>query len=170
LNKHFVFILGLFLLLLAAPSQSQTRPRESLRGLNGVFVYIQPLGKDVEAGGLSRAQVQKLVEKQLQDAGIPIHSAPQPADGSANLAVIIDTVKSYEGAFLYEVNLSLLQEVRLERRRGDPDPFPAETWGAKALGITGANQMNLIIEPLKARVSDFIADYVAVNPKGNPAR
>jgi hypothetical protein len=152
------------LLLVASIVQSQTRPKESLRGLNGVYIYVLPVGKDVEAGGLSTSQIQKAVEAQLRDAGIPIHSEPNPANGSANLAIIIDTLKHPQGAYLYGIEVSLLQEVRLARRH-ESDTFPSQTWGAKAMGLTGADQMKLMLEPLKARVADFIVDYLAVNPK-----
>ena len=88
MNKKLIPILTL-LVLLVSISYSQTRPRESLRGLNGVYV---------EAGGVSTSNVQKAVETQLREAGIPLHSEPQPADGSANLAIIINTIKHPQGA------------------------------------------------------------------------
>jgi hypothetical protein len=155
------------LLLFASILHSQTRPRESLRGLNGVYIYVLPVGKDVEAGALSTSQIQKVVETQLREAGIPIHNEPNPADGSANLAITVDTLKHPQGAFLYDVEVSLLQEVHLKRRQ-ESDSFPAQTWSAKAMGLTGAHQMNLMLEPLKAKVADFITDYLAVNPRPNP--
>ena len=165
MNK--ILIPSLILLLIVPSTFSQTRTRESLRGLNGVFVYVQPIGKEVEEGGLSRTQIQKAVEKQLQDAGIPLHSEPNPADGSANLAIVIDTLKHPQGVFLYEVQVSLLQEVHLARRQ-DQGQFPAETWGAKAIGLTTPNRMDLILEPLRTKVADFVADYLAANAKPAP--
>jgi hypothetical protein len=155
------------LLLFASISHAQTRPRESLRGLNGVFIYVLPVGKDVEAGGLLTSQIQKAVETQLREAGIPIHGEPNPTDGSANLAVTVNTLKHPQGAYLYDVEVSLLQEVHLARRQ-ESDYFPAQTWSAKAMGLTGAHQMNLMLEPLKAKVADFVTDYLAVNPKTHP--
>jgi hypothetical protein len=151
------------ILLLASVSLAQTQQRESLRGLSGVYVYIHPLGKDVEAGGLATSQIQKAVQAQLRDAGITLQDEPQPADGSANLVVTIDTVKT-QGVYLYEVEVVLLQEVHLARRQV-PDPFPSETWGTKVIGLTTANRMDLILEPLKSTVAGFIADYSAVNAK-----
>jgi hypothetical protein len=155
------------LLLFASILHSQTRPRESLRGLNGVYIYVLPVGKDVEAGGLSTSQIQKAVETQLREAGIPMHSEPNPADGSANLAITVNTLKHPQGAYLYDVEVSLLQEVHLARRQ-ESDSFPAQTWSAKAMGLTGAHQMSLMLEPLKAKVADFVTDYLVVNPKPHP--
>jgi len=162
-NRKSIRILSMFFLL-ASAAPSQTRPRESLRGLNGVYVHVMPVGKDVEAGGLSTSQTQRAVQAQLREAGIPVHDEPQSANGSANLVVIIDTVKHPQGAYLYEVEVSLLQEVHLARRQ-DPDPFPAQTWSAKAIGLTSANRMDLILAPLREKVADFVADYFAVNAK-----
>ena len=160
-------ILGVaVILLLASVSPAQTQQRESLRGLSGVYLYIHPLGKDVEAGGLSTGQIKKAVQAQLRDAGLTLQDEPQPGDGSANLVVTIDTVKT-QGVYLYEVEVVLLQEVHLARRQA-PDPFPAQTWGTKAIGLTSPNRMDLILEPLKSTVGEFIADYSAVNAKPRP--
>jgi hypothetical protein len=161
-NEKSIRVLAV-LFLFASMAYSQTLPRESLRGLNGVYVYIHPVGKEVEAGGLSTAQIQKAVQTQLHEAGVPLHDEPQPADGSANFVVIINTVKA-RGMYLYEVEVSILQEVHLARRQ-EPDPFPAQTWGTKAMGLTSANRMDLILDPLKANIAEFIADYLAVNAK-----
>ena len=161
---HKTFISILALCFLATPiSLSQTRPRESLRGLNGVYIYVHPVEKDVETGGLSTSQIHKAVETQLRGSGVPIHGEPEPANGSANLVIIVDTIKHPQGAYLYSVEVSLLQEVRLARRQ-ETDSFPAQTWGAKAMGLTGANRMGLILDPLRVRVADFIKDYLAVSP------
>ena len=159
-------ILVILALILSVPaiSDAQTRPRESLRGLPGVYVYVHPVEKDVEAGGLLRSQIQSAVEGALRKAGITIYSEPQPADGSANLTIVVDTIKHPQGPYLYSVEVSLLQEVHLARRR-EPDPFPAQTWSARAFGLTSPNRMDLILEPIRMKVDEFIGDYLAVNPK-----
>lgn len=165
LSLRRLALIALVIFVSVATSQSQTRPRESLRGLNGVCVYVQPVAKEVEAGGLSTIQIQSAVEKQLRAAGIALQSDPQPANGSAMLVVAIGIVKRpAEEAYLFDVEVSLLQAVRLIRR-DDPDPFPAQTWSQKALGITGPKRMDLILEPLKARLNDFANDYLSVNSK-----
>ena len=159
---------GIVILVFVSTGRSQTRQRESLRGLNGLYVYVQPVAKEVEAGGLSATQVRTAVEKQLREAGIPLQSEPQAANGSATLVIVMGTVKRpAEEAYLFDVEVSLLQAVHLARRN-DPDPFPGQTWSQKALGITGPKRMDLMLEPLKVRVSDFINDYLSVNLKPQP--
>ena len=105
-----------------------------------------------------------MAETQLREAGISIYSEPQPGDGSANLVVILETVKSPQGTYVYEVEVSLLQEVHLARRQ-EPDSFPSQTWGTKAIGLTSANRMDVMIEPLRAGLGEFIKDYLSVNTK-----
>lgn len=164
MNRSLVAV-GIVIVASASIGQSQTRQRDSLRGLHGIYVYVEPVAKEVEAGGLSTTQIQNAVQKQLREAGISLQSEPQSADGSATLVIVVSTVKRpAEAAYLFDVEVSLLQAVHLARQN-DPDPFPAQTWSQKALGITGPNRMDLILEPLKVRVSDFVNDYLSANAK-----
>jgi hypothetical protein len=163
-NRSLIAI-GIVVVAVVSASQFQTRQRESLRGLNGVYLYVEPVAKEVETGGLSTLQIQNAVEKQLRGAGISLQSEPQSANGSATLVIVIGAVKRpAEEAYLFDVEVSLLQEVRLARRN-DSDSFPAQTWSQKALGITGPKRMDLILEPLKVRVGDFVNDYLSANAK-----
>jgi hypothetical protein len=141
---------------------SQARQEKSLRGLHGVFVYEHPVGKDIEAGGLSTNQIQNAVEKALRVAGIMVYREPQPAEGSTNLIIEINLVKHPQGPYLYGVEVGLVQEVYLSRTKGS-EPLPAKTWSANALGLTSANRTDLILEPVQAKVNEFISEYQSVN-------
>ena len=63
MNRCLIAV-GIVILVSISTSQSP-RQNESLRGLNGVYVYIQPVAKEAEAGGLSTLQIQNAVEKQF---------------------------------------------------------------------------------------------------------
>jgi len=157
------FVLLTLSLCASLSAWSQTRASESLRGLHGVFLYVHPVGKDVEDGGLTTLQVHNAAEKALRQAGIPVHSEPQPADGSANLIITINIVKHPQGPYLYGVTVSFLQEVHLARTK-EAEPFPAQTWDAMAFGLTSPNRTDLILEPLMSKVNEFIDAYRSVNP------
>src|SRR5262249_5937693 len=86
-------VFGIVFAALASTAGSQTRQRESLRGLDGVYVYIQPLAKEVEAGGLSTVQIQNAVHKQLKEAGIAVQNEPKSTNGSATLVIAVSVVK-----------------------------------------------------------------------------
>ena len=66
------------LLLFASILHSQTRPRDSLRGLNGVYVYVHPVGKDVESGGLSTSQIQRQSKRNCVRPAYPFIANPTP--------------------------------------------------------------------------------------------
>jgi hypothetical protein len=135
--KRFI-CLFVGLLVFVVGANSQTRSTESLRGLRGLFVYVDPLNKDLESGGLSKSQVQTEVEAILRRSSIIIESEPQSSESFANLAIVIDTVKHRQGPLIYSVEVSLLQKVRLARTP-DAGVFPAQTWSVKAIGPAGAN-------------------------------
>jgi hypothetical protein len=157
-----VFVLAVLSLCAALGSYSQTHAKESLRGLRGVFVYVHPVGKDLEAGGLSTTRVQSAVEKALRQAGIIVYGEPQPADGSANLIIETSIVKHPQGPILYGVEVALVQDVHLTRAK-EAHPFPAKTWSANMLGLTTPNRTDLILEPVMSKVDEFIGDFKEVN-------
>src|SRR5215475_4496436 len=54
----------------AAFAEMSARAKETLRGLPGVTVVVEPLQDSAEQDGLTRRQLQDEVEHQLQAAGI----------------------------------------------------------------------------------------------------
>lgn len=157
----FVFLL----LILPVLSFAQTSAaKESLRGLRGVFVSVLPIAKDAETSGISANQLQKIVESELKKAGVPILTEAKFGTEYANLVIVVDTIKHPQGIYLFTVNVSVVQEVQISRPQGK-GIFPAETYSKRALGLTTPNRMEVINEPLKEKVGEFIKDYLAVNPK-----
>jgi len=163
MNFRFCAVLSLLLLPSALGAQAPSS-KESMRGLSGVYIHVLPLQKELEANGLSATEIHKVVEGAVRKAGIVVYDTPQPVDGNANLAIVIDTVKHPQGPVIYGVEVSLLQEVHL-MRQPNTNPTPGQTWSAKAIGLTSANQLHLILEPLGAKVGEFVRDFVAANPK-----
>jgi hypothetical protein len=66
--------------------------------------------------------------------------------------------------YAFKVEVSLVQTVRLTR---DPKrtAFPSTTWSANAIGLTTPKRLDIIYEPLREKVGDFIKDFNDVNPK-----
>ena len=55
-------------------AQTLEQQRETLRGLTGVAVVVEPLNAEAEQDGLQQGRLQATVEKQLRAAGIPVLS------------------------------------------------------------------------------------------------
>ena len=164
--KRIILISAFVWLVLPAAAFSQvSAARESLRGLRGVSINVLPIAKDAQTAGLSLSQIQNIVESELRKAGIPILSLiAQPDQEHATLTIVIDTIKHPQGPYLFSVNVSVVQEVQITRglRQG---VFPAETYSKRALGLTLPSRMDVVYEPLREKLSEFIRDYLAVNSK-----
>lgn len=157
----FVFLL----LVMPVLSFAQTSAaKESLRGLRGVFVSVLPIAKDAETNALSANQLQKIVESELRKAGVPILIEAKSGGEYAKLVIVIDTIKHPQGIYLFTVSVSVVQEMQISRLQGK-GIFPAETYGKRALGLTTPNRMDVINEPLKEKIGEFVSDYLSVNPK-----
>lgn len=162
--KRTIFVIAFVLWMFPVLAFSQVSgPKESLRGLRGVFIKILPIASEAQADGLSLSQIQKIVESELRKAGVPICNESQISQEYASLAITMDTIKHPQGVYLFTVNVSVVQEVQIARQQKQ-GLFPAETYSKRALGLTTPNRMDIMYAPLKEKLSEFIRDYLAVNP------
>jgi hypothetical protein len=161
--KNALISLTLALISINAVGQTASQ-KESLRGLNGLFVKIAPVAEDARQDGLKIEQLQEIVLTRLRAAGITVHSQPQAADGYANLIIVIDTIKHPQGPYLFTVSVGVVQNVRLSRLT-DATDYPSETYRKIALGLTTPGRMGVIQEPLKEKLAELIDDFLSVNPK-----
>jgi hypothetical protein len=160
--SKIAFASALFLLTRICAS-AQSPAVESLRGLRGVHIDVLPIDKDAQADGLSADTIRNNVESALRKAGIEVTTQDKPTDGYASLSVVVDTIKHPQGVYMYSINVSILQEVQITRSNKH-GLFVAETYAKRAFGLTSPKQMDLIYEPLNAKLKELITDFVSVNP------
>src|SRR5262245_46673876 len=96
--KNIYSILFMFLFAISAYGQTEN-PKESLRGLKGVYIKTLPVAENARKDGLKTERLQEVVADQLRAAGINIHIQPQASDGYANLIVVVDTIKQPQGPY-----------------------------------------------------------------------
>lgn len=138
--------------------------KETLRGLKGVFVLIEPLKPEIEKDGLTESQIQTDVELKLRLAGIKVLSKEEQvmSPGSPYLYVIPHIRKmDYNRGYLYTISVEFCQKVYLERDLKISSV--ATTWSTGCLGTDP--DLNSIRTVIKDQVDIFINDYLAVNPK-----
>lgn len=77
--------------------------KETLRGLPGVAVVIEPLHPTTERDGLKRSQLLAEVEQQLKDAGIRVLTQEEwkATPGAPYLYVNVATLKKSYGLYAY---------------------------------------------------------------------
>ena len=162
----FLFISIILQLWMTSHAQAQLQQgdyKQSLQGLNGVFVVIQIV--DEQPDGIATNSIEALVKTTLTDAGIPLQTEPQKANGDANLSIVIDTIKQPQlDIYAFTVEVSVTQDVRLSRLP-HADWISAETWRKSLQGITSPDRMDVIQLALKQALKYFVTDYRAMNPK-----
>jgi hypothetical protein len=162
--------LAMFLLVAASAANAQNDEisRQSLKGLKGVFVLVEPLRAEVEKGGLNKTSIQTDVELKLRQAGTTVlteaesHAVP----GGPVLYVNVNAQSSQNGlTYAYSIRVELNQDVRLDR---DPSIriIGATTWSVAGVGTVGRDNLRDIRNSTKDRVDEFINAYLSVNPKG----
>jgi len=139
--------------------------RESLRGLTGVEVLVEPLDSEIEQLGLSTGKVQQDIRQRLEKAGVKVLTERERLAGptAAILIVRVDTLHDRIGRYFFSTDLLLAQRVRLETR-GAPE-LSAVTW--KKLGVVGTvadDNVKHLEDQVLRKVDQFIKDYLAVNP------
>ena len=161
MKPFYVVLLSLLLpanFLFAQADKGQ----ESLRGLSSVFVVVPAINEDASHDGLSAAHIRSVVESSLSQAGISVAKEPQQKDGFANLVVTIDTIKHPQGVYLFTASVALVQTVQLTRNP-KLKALPSQTWGAVALGLTTPQRLDIIDEPLKEKLGEFVKAFKAAN-------
>lgn len=127
-----------------------------------MFVVVPSISDEASRDGLSAANVRDVIEATLGQAEIATVKEPQEKDGLANLVVTIDTIKHPQGVYLFTVSVALVQTVQLSR---NPKmiAMPAQTWGVVAMGLTTPKRLDIIDEPLKEKLGEFIKAFKAAN-------
>ena len=166
MKRTILLAISIILLACLGPAAQaqfqQSDYKQSLQGLNGVFLVIQIVDEQPE--GIATNSIETLVKTSLTDAGIPVQAEPQKANGDANLSIVIDTIKQPQlGIYAFTVEVSLTQDVRLSRLP-HADGISAETWRKTLQGITSPDRMDVIQLALKQALKYFVTDYRAVNP------
>jgi hypothetical protein len=146
------------------------RAKETLRGLPGVTVVVEPLQANAEQDGLTQKQLHTDVERQLRAAGIRVLTQDEwrSTPGSPYLYVNVSALRKSYGLYAYAIEVCLNQVVTLLRAQNIQE-F-AETWETREVGTVGKEQIATVRESVAAHVNIFIHDYFTVNPRSMTSR
>jgi hypothetical protein len=165
----FARIFGLTAVLLlafasVAAADMPDRARETLRGLPGLTVVIEPMSPSAEQDGLTQSQLQVDVEQRLRASGIRVLTKEewQKTPGSPYLYINVAALKKDYGLYAYAIEVCVNQLVTLIRNRNIRE-F-AETWETREVGTVGTERLLTVRDSVAAHVDEFIRDYFSVNP------
>lgn len=144
----------------------------SLAGIKTLCVFVQELTEETKKAGLTREQIQTDVERRLKREGIRVVSEEECAElaGSPVLYVNISAPKmKYTAAFVYHIDLGLLQKVALVR---DPKiRIMGVTWTRGRLGYCPERTfVTSVRETVEYLMDEFVEDYLAANRKPQRAK
>jgi hypothetical protein len=139
--------------------------RETLHGLEGVFIIVEALKADIEADGLTAEDLKSLVESKLSATDIKIltHEEWRAAADHPWLYVSINTIKFLAGHF-YSLDLQLRQEVSVVRENSLSTN--AATWELGSVGFSVITEVpGRVRHVLEGFLDRFIQDHTLVNTR-----
>ena len=146
-------------------STQLAEPKDTLRGLKGVMVFIEDIDTDVENHGLTKGLLKKEVESRLRQADILVLTRDEAFNmpGKPYLYLSLTTHNTGIGLYSYSIRIEFNQDVCIIRepsiRAG------ATTWVANVVGIVGAANLPAVTEDVIVLTDRFIHDYHATNQK-----
>ncbi len=155
-------LIGLLAFPFISWSQDEEQTRATLKGLEGVHIYVEELNPEIEAEGLTRAQLQYDAEWELKEAHIPVLAETQWAKGAPYLYIYLHIFRlpTQTRRYLFYIRVELNQQVMLER---DPSiKSPAITWSHGGVGIDySLDQIRLLV---RHQVRKFVTAFRLANP------
>ena len=168
IGKVIFFSAGVFLALTLTTSLAwavdDQSSQETLVGLKGVRVVIEPLKPEIESDGLKESQIQNDIESKLKNVGIKILTRVERLQekGRPSLYMNTNIFKSKRGFYVYDIDIELNQKVILVRNPNIGEVF-GSTWSTSVIGITP--NLNEIRNEIKELMEDFLNAWQSVNPK-----
>jgi hypothetical protein len=163
-----VFAVMFALGLLATPTGAIDTPNEriTLVGLTGVHVVFDELGEAAERRGLTRASLQAEVDRRLRQAGLRVltPTQAQASVGRPTLHLRVGLLQTPDVAdvYVYSVDLSLRQQVRLVRDR-TLESY-AVTWSEhRAVGAVRTARLGMVRDTLLQKVDEFVTAWRTSN-------
>lgn len=163
-------------LLLAIASQAVGQTdleRESLAGLDGLFVVVEALDEVDQAGGLTREALQTYLELRLRQAAIPVPPMDEsPAtERSPYLYLAVTTLQLETGRWTYMLELVVRQAAcikggiegqgLLAQNKGC---MLMASWDRSGLFLSGPQPLvESVLRNLAELMDMFVNDYLAVN-------
>lgn len=144
---------------------AEVSQRESLRGLVGVEVLVEPFAIEIEELGLHTPRLYHEIKQRLQKAGISVLTERErlATPAAAMLSVRVDALHDRIGRYFYSTELFLSQRVRLEGN--EVSELFAATWRKPgAIGVVADDNIKHLEKQMIHKVDEFIKDYLVANP------
>jgi hypothetical protein len=139
--------------------------RESLRGIKGVYLFIEELGIDAIKDVKTSKLIQSDIEYSLHENEIKLYSEEEykNTDNIPLLYIQINYIKLNEiNTYAYYIYVELIQLVTLNRNKYSKS---ATTWSVGRIGYINSNKLIETRVPVRDVVDIFIKALLSENPK-----
>ena len=138
--------------------------RDTLRGLPGVEVVVEPLERDLERDGLTPVAIQADVERRLRAGGIIVYTSQteNPSEAKAYLYVHVNSLE-VSGQDFYVIGVQVQLRQTLRSLVTASNIVDAMTWDAHDVLAVRIGQVTSVRETIQSYVDQFIRDWMAVH-------
>jgi hypothetical protein len=151
------------------PSQAEQSAdasgRESLKGLVGIGLLVEPLNIEIEQLGLETGKLESDIRQRLQKADIKVLADRErlATPAAAMLLVRLDALHDRIGRYFYTTDVLLTQRVRLEGK--GVSELSAVTWlKLGAIDTVADDNVKHLEDQVLRKIDQFIKEYLTVNP------
>ena len=172
--RIYVFLVFVLLVAVSAPFSCCQVPQkfqqDSLGGLIGVTVTVNPFEPSLDGTSLTQDLVQTDAELRLRKAGISVVDSKQFGKQFGNVAILFIGVNLMKldpiDKTIYAINMSVVQPAKLLRiSTNTPPKLYAMTWKDDVLGHVNNDKLSVIRQSIGDEVDKFANDFLAANPK-----
>jgi len=141
-----------------------TTGRDTLRGLPGVEVAIEPFEPELERDGLATAAIRADVVQRLRAAGVTVYASQNenPSEAKPYIYVDVNGVR-LGGQNLYAIALQVQVRQTLRSPVTSSNIVDAMTWDARTVLAVPANNLASVRAIIQEYVDHFIQDWKAVH-------
>ena len=165
------YVVMTMVMILGSATLSEARPegfvgqRDSLHGLTGVQLVVEPIKPEAQADGFSTDTIQAAAEAVLRSNSIRMLTGPERIrmPSAPYLYVNVNTVNSDRGFYSFSVVTQLNQLVHL-LTAGKNQTY-ATTWSREITGHIGTDELPQAIHIVEEHIKQFADDFLAVNPR-----
>ncbi|MBC8471376.1 MAG: hypothetical protein H8D56_18100 [Planctomycetes bacterium] len=146
--------------------------KDVLQGLEGVYVFVNPIKPEAEKYSLTEKDLQRDTELQLMQYGIKVLTHEEWLSTPEMLCLWIEVVllTAEESTVAAASIVVELHENVLLLREPKKVCIIAATWHRGNVWSGGVHSINKIRGHVKDLVSEFTKDYLAANPKETKAK
>ena len=160
-------VIVLLVLLVARDASAQmfiSSGHDTLRGLPGVEVEVEPFEPALERDGLLRAAVQSDVGQQLRAAGVPVYASQRenPSEAKPYIYVDVNGVQ-IPGRALYAIAVQVQLRQTLRSPVTASNIVDATTWDARSVLVVPRTSLASVGDTIREYVDQFIRDWKAVH-------